>query len=61
MKEEETAEEVAFRKLEWRIEHDKNNYMSQMFGCWLFQMSSVLLIFNSERDQLLDISMSDEV
>jgi len=57
---------VAFRKLKWRIEHDKNNYMSQTFGCWLFQISSVILILYSRRDSadsvvFGDISLNDNI
>ena len=39
-----TSEEVAFDKLKLRLEYDKNNFLSQAFAIWCFQVSLICFI-----------------
>ena len=39
-----TKDKVAFRKLKLRLEYDKNNYLSQTFAIWCFQVSLIFFI-----------------
>ena len=43
-KEQQTPEEVAFTKLSYRLSYDGNNYLSQTFAIWCFQIGLVIFI-----------------
>ena len=45
------------KKLRWRIEYDKNNYLSQVFVCFLFQIVIVRLILTEQVKCLLTITI----